>query len=203
MKIGIMGGTFDRSISDIFCLACLHMKISDWMRSGFCPTEIRRISRQKRGKRRLDTGSRWCAVRSVMCRISGFACMKQRKKSIPTHTRRCGNYARFIRRIPFYFILGADSLFAIEEWKYFREIFPTCTILAAMRDDKDVEDMMRQIAYLEDTYGAKISLLRAPLLEISSTTLRERAAQGKSVAYMVPHAVEEYMQEHALYRKGE
>ena len=103
----------------------------------------------------------------------------------------------------YFFILGADSLFAIEEWKYFREIFPTCTILAAMRDDKDVGDMMRQIAYLEETYGAKISLLRAPLLEISSTTLRERAAQGKSVAYMVPQAVDEYMQEHALYRKGE
>ena len=28
-------------------------------------------------------------------------------------------------------------------------------------DDKDVGDMMRQIAYLEETYGAKISLLRA------------------------------------------
>ena len=38
----------------------------------------------------------------------------------------------------FYFILGADSLFAIEQWRYFKEIFPTCTILAAMRDDKAV-----------------------------------------------------------------
>ena len=50
---------------------------------------------------------------------------------------------------------------------------------------------------------AQRSLFCAPLLEISSTTLRERAAQGKSVAYMVPQAVDEYMQEHALYRKGE
>ena len=78
----------------------------------------------------------------------------------------------------FYFILGADSLFAIEQWKYFREIFPTCTILAAMRDDKDRKDMEDQIRYLEETYQAKIELLQAPLLEISSTTIRNRAGNG-------------------------
>ena len=103
----------------------------------------------------------------------------------------------------FYFILGADSLFAIEEWRYFREIFPTCTILAAMRDDKDVVDMLKQIDYLKENYQADISLLRAPLLEISSTTLRQRASLGKSVAYMVPQAVDAYIRKHALYRKGE
>ena len=45
----------------------------------------------------------------------------------------------------YFFILGADSLFSIEQWKYFKEIFPSCTILAAMRDDKDSFDMQRQI----------------------------------------------------------
>ena len=59
--------------------------------------------------------------------------------------------------------MGADSLFAIETWKHFREIFPTCTILAAMRDDKDAADMEKQIQYLESAYGAKKSrILRAP-----------------------------------------
>ena len=39
---------------------------------------------------------------------------------------------------------------------YFREIFPTCTILAAMRDDKDACEMRRQIGYLKEKYGAEI-----------------------------------------------
>ena len=100
----------------------------------------------------------------------------------------------------FYFILGADSLFSIEQWKYFKEIFPTCTILAAMRDDKDVRDMHRQIQYLSDKYDAKIQLLQAPLLEISSTTIRERAAKGLSIHYMVPDLVAEYVKDHQLYK---
>lgn len=103
----------------------------------------------------------------------------------------------------FYFILGADSLFAIEEWRYFREIFPTCTILAAMRDDKDVRTMQEQISYLKEQYGAKIELLRAPLLEISSTTIRKRAAMGQSIRYIVPDAVSDYIKKHDLYRTDE
>ena len=55
----------------------------------------------------------------------------------------------------FYFILGADSLFAFEEWKDFRKIFTTCTILAAMRDDKDASAMKGQIRYLTEAYGGQ------------------------------------------------
>ena len=86
----------------------------------------------------------------------------------------------------FYFILGADSLFSIEQWKYFREIFPTCTILAAMRDDK-----------------ARIRLLQAPLLEISSTVIRDRASRDLGVRYMVPDSVAEYIRTNHLYKKKE
>ena len=100
----------------------------------------------------------------------------------------------------FFFILGADSLFSIEQWKNFREIFPSCTILAAMRDDKDTESMQIQIRYLNDKYGADIRLLQAPLVEISSTTIRRRAEKGLSIRYMVPDVVSEYIQSNALYK---
>ncbi len=82
-------------------------------------------------------------------------------------------FNRLYPDVDFYFILGADSLFSIEEWRFFREIFTTCTILAAMRDDKDISAMRGQILYLKQTYGANIELLRAPLVEVSSTTIRK------------------------------
>lgn len=123
---------------------------------------------------------------------------KLRKHSYTFETMR--EFNRMYPDVQFYFILGADSLFAIEEWAHFREIFPTCIILAAMRDDKDQEDMEKQIAHLHETYGANIELLRAPLLEISSTTIRNRAEQGLSVNYMVPDAVADYIVRNQLYR---
>ena len=72
-------------------------------------------------------------------------------------------------------------------------------MLAAMRDDKDIEDMRMQINYLKQIYGAKIQLLQAPLLEISSTVIRRRAAKGLSVHFMVPDAVDEYIKSNRLY----
>lgn len=99
----------------------------------------------------------------------------------------------------FYFILGADSLFSIETWMHFQEIFPSCTILAAMRDDKDIADMENQIKYLSDRYHADIRLLRAPLIEISSTTIRKRILNNQTVRYMVPNSVVQYIDDHKLY----
>ena len=69
-----------------------------------------------------------------------------------------------------------------------------------MRDDKDAEEMKRQIRYLENTYNARIKLLQAPLVEISSTTIRNRIAENRSVRYMIPDIVERYIKEHNLYR---
>lgn len=103
----------------------------------------------------------------------------------------------------YYFILGADSLFALETWKNYKEIFPSCVILAAMRDDKMREDVIVQIRYLIQKYDADIRLLKAPKFEISSTELRERIQQKKSIKYMVPQTVEEYIVEHQIYQTEE
>ena len=65
---------------------------------------------------------------------------------------------------------------------------------------KDVQSMHLQIDYLTEKYKARIELLRAPLVEISSTAIRRRASRGLSVRYMVPDAVAEYIAEHQLYR---
>ena len=72
-----------------------------------------------------------------------------------------------------------------------------------MRDDKDAQSMQSQITYLKERYNARIELLQAPLVEISSTAIRKRAAKGLSVRYMVPDAVAEYIAEHQLYRNIE
>ena len=42
----------------------------------------------------------------------------------------------------FYFIIGADSLFAIETWRSPERLFATCTILAAFRGDKNSRAIM-------------------------------------------------------------
>ena len=100
----------------------------------------------------------------------------------------------------FYFILGADSLFAIEKWVCFEEIFSSCIILAAKRDDKDDKNMNEQIEYLAKEYGARIELLKTPLIEISSSDIRNRVKNGLSISYMTTEKVIDYIEKNRLYR---
>ena len=100
----------------------------------------------------------------------------------------------------FYFIIGADSLFAIERWVKPERIFPTCTILAAFRDEIDTSEAMnQQIQYLKEKYQARIELLVSPLIKVSSSMLRENLRQNKSIHGQVPDAVEAYIAERGLY----
>ncbi len=100
----------------------------------------------------------------------------------------------------YYFIVGADSLFAIETWSHPERIFPLCTLLAAYRDEIDtLEEMNEQIQYLKEKYHAKIEILSAPLMNVSSHDLRNALAHGKSISQYVPEAVNTYIKEEGLY----
>lgn len=200
MKVGIMGGTFDP-------IHIGHLLLAEFAYEDFELDEIWFLPNGNPPHKETEESGdalnhRIEMVRRAIGNVPYFKlCLHEANENRHSYTYQTmrelnAQYPEY----EFYFILGADSLFSIEYWKFFREIFPSCIILAAMRDDKDVEDMMMQIHYLEHEYGAKIKLLRAPLLEISSTTIRRRAKAGKSVSYMVPDSVAHYIKEHHLYQ---
>ena len=199
MKIGIMGGTFEP-------IHIGHLLLGEFAYEDFGLDEIWFLPNgNPPHKETLDTEEamhhRIEMVRLAIKSNPNFSLnlseADTKKHSYTYQTMR--HFNEIYPKDEFYFILGADSLFAFEEWKDFREIFTTCTILAAMRDDKDASAMKGQIRYLTEAYGAHIELLRAPLVEISSTTIRERAAKGLSVRYMVPDIVADYIKEKNLY----
>lgn len=99
----------------------------------------------------------------------------------------------------YYFILGADSLWAIEEWRNPERIFAACHILAAVRDDRSSEEMEEQAAYLKEKFAADISLLQTGHIEISSSMIRSLCREGKSIRYLVPDAVYDYIRKNRLY----
>lgn len=99
-----------------------------------------------------------------------------------------------------YFIIGADSLFMIESWVKPERIFPVCRLLAACRDEVSTpEKMKEQIQYLSMAYHARIDILKAPLMPVSSHELRERIRMGKEFSSYVPPQVEEYIKKEGLY----
>lgn len=103
----------------------------------------------------------------------------------------------------YYFIMGADSLFDLQDWREPQVICDSCTILAATRDHKYTGEMLQQMEKLKGQFGAKIHLLPTPNIDISSREIRIRIMEGKSIAGFVPPGVDAYIRSHGLYRREE
>lgn len=203
MKIGIMGGTFDP-------IHIAHLLLGQFAYEEFGLDEIWFLpnGNPPHKQRREDKDALQCRVEMIRRAIRDVPyfklCLHEARESVHSYTYQTMRELNALYpEHEFYFILGADSLFSIETWKCFQKIFPTCTILAAVRDGKDAADIHRQIRYLEQAYGARVRTLQAPLLDISSTALRVRASKGQSLRYMVPDAVADYIQKKHFYQKRE
>lgn len=99
----------------------------------------------------------------------------------------------------FYFIFGADCLFTIENWRYPERIFQNCTVIAAVRNGTSLTEMELKSKELREKFDADIHILPFLNIEISSTMIREKIRQGKSVRYLMPDDVISYIREKKFY----
>lgn len=102
----------------------------------------------------------------------------------------------------FFFLAGADSLFAMETWKDPEIIFQKATVLAAVRDDCGNSRLSEQAERLREKYHGRICLIPSGNVEISSSDIRSRIQEGRSIRYLVPERVREYIEENGLYRQA-
>ena len=70
------------------------------------------------------------------------------------------------------------------------------TVLVFPRNSASLEDEAERIRRL---YGGDIQIISAPLIGFSSTQIRQRVSEGKSIRYMVPDIVCEYIKKNNLY----
>ena len=98
----------------------------------------------------------------------------------------------------FYFICGTDAIADLPTWKYNKELLESCHFICESRPGNE-EKIEESIAYFGSLGQKKIHFLRTPELAISSTILRHRIAQKKSVRYFIPDPVISYMKKSHLY----
>lgn len=99
-----------------------------------------------------------------------------------------------------YFMIGADSLFALESWHDPAFVMANCHILAANRDRHGAGELEAQADLLRHKYGACIDFIDMPDMNISSSDIRRRIGEGLSVEGMLDEGVYEYIVKHDLYK---
>lgn len=108
-------------------------------------------------------------------------------------------FSNLEKNTEWYFITGVDCLMDINYWKNVDKIFKLCSFAVFNRPGYKVEDIQRQKSIIEQKYSSKIIFLDIPLLDISSTNIRIKLKQGKSVSYLLPESVYNIIKRFKLY----
>jgi nicotinate-nucleotide adenylyltransferase len=96
-------------------------------------------------------------------------------------------------------LLGGDSLRDLPTWHRPADLVAACHQIGVMRRPGDSIDMDKLEAKIPGL-KAKVKFVEAPLLEIASSEIRQRAARGLPFRYYLLPAVYQYIQKQNLYK---
>jgi nicotinate-nucleotide adenylyltransferase len=102
----------------------------------------------------------------------------------------------------FFFIIGGDTLFEVKGWKEASRVVKECSLLVYHRPGWDRRREEAEADLLQRDMGASVYFIQGPVLDISSTDIRQRVMKDKTIHYLVPPSVEEYIYSKRLYQKG-
>lgn len=201
MKVGIMGGTFDPIHNG-------HLATADAVMDSLKLDQVLFIPAarppHKRGRHIADTHHRLAMTVIATCSNPHFRVstveidrsgpsyavdtVDSLKNNFPPHTN-------------FYFILGADAALELHTWYHAQELIAKCFFVVATRQGTEFDLDAVQMHFSVD-HQKHLIRVETPALEISSTDIRDKIRNGRSIKYLVPEAVELYIRKEALYLDG-
>jgi nicotinate-nucleotide adenylyltransferase len=99
------------------------------------------------------------------------------------------------------FVLGSDTLSELHLWKNVYSLMTLCRFAVFCRQGFDVSTMQPASLRIESPWAERLAegVIVGRQIDISSSDIRYRVAEGMSIRYLIPPAVERYIEEHALY----
>jgi len=100
----------------------------------------------------------------------------------------------------FYFIIGADSLRELHLWREVGRLVRLCTFVTVPRPGFEARPIVDRRLDAASRKRLRQYVLRGHCCDIASREIRARVASGRSIRYLVPDAVTEYIRRHGLYQ---
>ncbi|AOK89132.1 nicotinate-nucleotide adenylyltransferase [Paenibacillus sp. S33] len=192
MKIGIMGGTFDP-------IHIGHLLAGEAARDAygldqvwFMPSHIPPHKHQAgaSGKERLEMTSEAVAGHPAFEVLDIEVLRGGVSYTIDT----IKELQELHSAVDFYFIIGADMVNYLPHWQGIEELAQRICFIGVRRPGFQLA-LDELPHYLKD----KVLLADMPVVDISSTDIRERAAEGRTIRYLVPDRVHDYITRGCLY----
>lgn len=186
-KLGVMGGTFDP-------IHIGHLRVAEEVREElgldrvlFVPTGNPVF---KKGQDVTDSETRFAVVEAAIAGNPYFEASRieidREGDTFTVDTLRELNVA--LPETEFYFIVGSDAAETIGKWRDVAEIARLAHLVVAVGRPgfADAEELRTTIMAVAPF---QLHIVKVSALEVSSSDIRRRMAQGKSVRYLVPEVV--------------
>lgn len=98
------------------------------------------------------------------------------------------------------FIMGSDNLKQLEKWRKADELVKEFKIYLLERDKDDVEKIIQASKFLKENKTAFMKAKNNITSNLSSTFVREKLREGKSIRYLTPDEVMSYIIKNNLYQ---
>ena len=196
MKIGVFGGSFDPPHIGHLNMAIALLESHKLDTVLFCPTKL---SPFKTAHLPVATAEQRLAMVDLAIRnIPYFSLLDCEIRTegvsytIDTIKRLKNNY-----EAEFFLLLGQDQLAELYRWKNVEELFTLCAPLIALRQLSAPSLPSGVSCHVQSLIDKGMTL--TPIMQISSTMIRERLRQRKQCSHLLPHLVLDYIQRHQLY----
>lgn len=189
-EVGIFGGTFDPiHIGHLLAVESVYttLKLDEvWFLPTFIPPH-------KQTRKVTDSFHRLEMLKRAIAPYSEFkVCTYEIDQATISYTyNTIVSLKEVYPECDFHFIIGADMVQFLPNWYRFEDLFSIINFAAVMRPNYDIDFTM--------DYCKQIKFVEMPQCDISSSDIRRRIHEGKSIRFMVTKEVEEYIKEHRLY----
>jgi nicotinate-nucleotide adenylyltransferase len=198
LRIGLMGGTFDP-------IHWGHLILAEQARAQFGLAKVLFVTAaeppHKLGEPMTDARHRLEMTRLAIADNEHFECSTiEMDRPGPSYTIDTVKQIleSYGSETSVYVLLGTDEGRDLMKWREPYEIQRLAKIVVANRPGMPVSEV---IGSLPEDFAKGIVPLVMPGVDISSTDLRERVRSGRSIRYLVPRQVEDYIHQEGLYRE--
>lgn len=197
-RVGIMGGSFDP-------IHLGHLVVANEVLNIYRLDEIIFVPAGNPPHKIGMSTSPWCrylmtnlaTMSNNKFSVSDIEIMKE-DKSYTLNTLR--EFHKIYKDTEFYFITGTDAIINLAKWHEPAELLKLCKFIAVSRPGISKDDIEIKINEIRNDLNGHIELLQVPMLQISSTDIRNRFKNGLSAKYLLPDSVEQYIIKNNLYR---
>ena len=211
--IGILGGTFDPIHFGHLRLAEEMLELANLRQIRFIPTGIP----PHRNAPQVSAQHRSAMVRLAITDQPAFVLDEREvERTAPCYTV---DTLRELRAElgaaqPLCLLMGGDAFLQLHTWHEWQQLFELAHIVVGYRPGFTLEERIHgTTAELQRHYQQRlcaanalsqqpcggITELAIPKLEISATDIRRRVAEGRTIRYLLPSAVANYIHQHQLY----